>query len=86
MSEDKPKKITILYILYGIYQGIIILSLSLGPVIWAEVGDTIRVTFHNKGAYPLSIEPIGLRVNKNNEGTYYASRYNPQNGSEYSTL
>nr|KAF6381582.1 hypothetical protein mPipKuh1_003208 [Pipistrellus kuhlii] len=53
----------------------------LGPVIWAEVGDTIRVTFHNKGAYPLSIEPIGLRVDKNNEGTYYASRYNPQNGS-----
>uniref|UniRef100_A0A452QU46 ferroxidase n=1 Tax=Ursus americanus TaxID=9643 RepID=A0A452QU46_URSAM len=40
----------------------------LGPVIWAEVGDTIRVTFHNKGAYPLSIEPIGVRVSKNNEG------------------
>ncbi|ELK23585.1 Ceruloplasmin [Myotis davidii] len=53
----------------------------LGPVIWAEVGDTIRVTFHNRGAYPLSIEPIGMRVNKNNEGTYYASHYNPQNGS-----
>lgn len=56
-------------------------SFSKCPVIWAEVGDTIRVTFRNKGAYPLSIEPIGLRVNKNNEGTYYASRYNPQNES-----
>ncbi|XP_053523203.1 ceruloplasmin isoform X1 [Artibeus jamaicensis] len=48
----------------------------LGPVIWAEVGDTIKVTFHNKGAYPLSIEPIGVRVSKSNEGTYYAS--NPE--------
>nr|XP_014987267.1 ceruloplasmin isoform X2 [Macaca mulatta] len=53
----------------------------LGPVIWAEVGDTIRVTFHNKGAYPLSMEPIGVRFNKNNEGTYYSSHYNPQSGS-----
>nr|XP_035971510.1 ceruloplasmin isoform X2 [Halichoerus grypus] len=49
----------------------------LGPVIWAEVGDTIRVTFHNKGAYPLSIEPTGVRVSKNNEGTYYTSLHNP---------
>ncbi|XP_032708341.1 ceruloplasmin isoform X1 [Lontra canadensis] len=48
----------------------------LGPVIWAEVGDTIRVTFHNKGAYPLSIEPVGVRVSKNNEGTYYTSLHN----------
>ncbi|PNI78330.1 CP isoform 1 [Pan troglodytes] len=53
----------------------------LGPVIWAEVGDTIRVTFHNKGAYPLSIEPIGVRFNKNNEGTYYSPNYNPQSRS-----
>ncbi|XP_017811284.2 ceruloplasmin isoform X1 [Papio anubis] len=53
----------------------------LGPVIWAEVGDTIRVTFHNKGAYPLSIEPTGVRFNKNNEGTYYSSHYNSQSGS-----
>uniref|UniRef100_A0A2K6E5U9 Ceruloplasmin n=1 Tax=Macaca nemestrina TaxID=9545 RepID=A0A2K6E5U9_MACNE len=53
----------------------------LGPVIWAEVGDTIRVTFHNKGAYPLSMEPIGVRFNKNNEGTYYSPHYNPQSGS-----
>uniref|UniRef100_A0A5F4VR85 Ceruloplasmin n=1 Tax=Callithrix jacchus TaxID=9483 RepID=A0A5F4VR85_CALJA len=53
----------------------------LGPVIWAEVGDMIRVTFHNKGAYPLSIEPIGVRFNKNNEGTHYSSHYNTQSGS-----
>ncbi|XP_014928015.3 ceruloplasmin isoform X2 [Acinonyx jubatus] len=53
----------------------------LGPVIWAEVGDTIRVTFHNKGTYPLSIEPIGVRVSKDNEGSYYASHHNPSSGS-----
>ncbi|XP_045359274.1 ceruloplasmin isoform X2 [Leopardus geoffroyi] len=53
----------------------------LGPVIWAEVGDTIRVTFHNKGTYHLSIEPIGVRVSKDNEGSYYASHHNPSSGS-----
>lgn len=43
----------------------------LGPVIWAEVGDIIRVTFRNKGGHPLSIEPVGVRFSKGNEGTYY---------------
>ncbi|KAM8770514.1 ceruloplasmin-like [Rhynchonycteris naso] len=54
----------------------------LGPLIWAEVGDTIRVTFHNKGAFPLSIEPTGVRVSKSNEGTHY-SRHSPQSGGEW---
>ncbi|KAG8511404.1 Ceruloplasmin [Galemys pyrenaicus] len=53
----------------------------LGPVIWAEVGDTIKVTFHNKGEHPLSIEPVGVRVNKANEGTYYASHFGPTSRS-----
>ncbi|XP_040610575.1 ceruloplasmin isoform X1 [Mesocricetus auratus] len=44
----------------------------LGPVIWAEVGDIIKVTFHNKGPYPLSIQPTGVRFTVENEGTYYA--------------
>ncbi|XP_035306928.1 ceruloplasmin [Cricetulus griseus] len=44
----------------------------LGPVIWAEVGDIIKVTFHNKGPYPLSIQPTGVRFTAENEGTYYA--------------
>ncbi|GAB1287406.1 Ceruloplasmin [Apodemus speciosus] len=43
----------------------------LGPVIWAEVGDIIKVTFHNKGKYPVSIQPMGVRLTKENEGTYY---------------
>lgn len=50
------------------------------------MGDTIRVTFRNNGDYPLSIEPVGVRVNKSNEGTYYASRDNPRSGSEYGGL
>ncbi|XP_075412020.1 ceruloplasmin isoform X2 [Tenrec ecaudatus] len=53
----------------------------LGPVIWAEVGDTIRVTFRNKGPFPLSIEPVGVRVSKNQEGTYYAPHDNSPHGS-----
>lgn len=47
------------------------LALSLGPVIWAEVGDTIKVTFHNKGQHPLSIQPMGVSFTAENEGTYY---------------
>ncbi|CAO2613627.1 Cp [Lemmus lemmus] len=47
----------------------------LGPVIWAEVGDIIKVTFHNKGKYPLSIQPTGVRFTVENEGTYYASSH-----------
>ncbi|XP_069331456.1 ceruloplasmin isoform X2 [Eulemur rufifrons] len=53
----------------------------LGPVIWAEVGDTIRVTFHNKGAYPLSIEPTGVKFSKKDEGTYYLLHSNSPRGS-----
>ncbi|XP_013203293.1 ceruloplasmin isoform X2 [Microtus ochrogaster] len=44
----------------------------LGPVIWAEVGDIIKVTFHNNGKYPLSIQPTGVRFTVENEGTFYA--------------
>lgn len=58
-------------------------SLPLGPLIWAEVGDTIRVTFFNKAKHPLSIEPVGLKMNKTNEGTYYAGQYNAHNRCEY---
>lgn len=62
------------------------LSWFLGPVIWAEVGFTIRVTFYNKGKYPLSIEPVGVRVSKNYEGTYYSSHNNTRTESEYNVL
>ncbi|XP_004419321.1 PREDICTED: ceruloplasmin-like [Ceratotherium simum simum] len=43
----------------------------LGPVIKAEVGQIIKVTFYNNACLPLSIHPHGLRYNKSNEGSFY---------------
>ncbi|XP_077015484.1 ceruloplasmin-like [Tamandua tetradactyla] len=43
----------------------------LGPVIKAEVGQSIRVTFYNNASLPLSIQSHGLRYNKSNEGAFY---------------
>lgn len=43
----------------------------LGPIIKAEVGQIIKITFYNKASVPLSIHPHGLRYNKNNEGSFY---------------
>jgi FtsP/CotA-like multicopper oxidase with cupredoxin domain len=43
----------------------------LGPVIRAEVGDTIVVHFLNRGRAPYSMHPHGLRYDKANEGAYY---------------
>jgi manganese oxidase len=43
----------------------------LGPVIRAEVGDSIEVEFLNRGHLPHSIHPHGLRYDKNSEGAFY---------------
>ncbi|XP_007436319.1 hephaestin isoform X2 [Python bivittatus] len=43
----------------------------LGPVIKAEVGDTIQVTFANKASWPFSIQPHGVFYRKLSEGTPY---------------
>ncbi|KAM5274878.1 ceruloplasmin-like isoform 1-T1 [Hipposideros larvatus] len=43
----------------------------LGPVIKAEVGQIIKVTFYNNGPLPLSIQPQGLHYSKDNEGSFY---------------
>ncbi|XP_038599910.1 ceruloplasmin-like [Tachyglossus aculeatus] len=43
----------------------------LGPVIRAEVGDTIKVTLYNNGTHPVSIQPHGVRFTKSNEGSHY---------------
>lgn len=86
-ARGQAKGVTVFCLLHVTPLGRIrSLSWSLGPVIWAEVGDTIRVTFYNKGDHPLSIEPVGVRVNKSNEGTAYASRDAPRSGSEYGRL
>jgi multicopper oxidase len=43
----------------------------LGPVIRAQVGDTIIVDFLNRSRMPHSIHPHGLRYDKANEGALY---------------
>jgi FtsP/CotA-like multicopper oxidase with cupredoxin domain len=44
----------------------------LGPVIRAEVGDSIRVVFRNNGTRPFSVHPHGVIYNKDSEGSPYA--------------
>lgn len=44
----------------------------LGPVIRAEVGDTIKVVFKNNCSIPASIHPHGVFYSKANEGALYA--------------
>lgn len=43
----------------------------LGPVIHAEVGDTIQVVFKNNTRFPTSVHPHGVFYPKNAEGTPY---------------
>ncbi|KAI1891570.1 hypothetical protein AGOR_G00145150 [Albula goreensis] len=45
----------------------------LGPVIRAEVEDTIKVTFRNKATRPYSIQPHGVEYSILQEGTLYKS-------------
>lgn len=43
----------------------------LGPVIRAEVGDSIRVVFRNNGTHPFSVHAHGVFYDKNSEGASY---------------
>jgi FtsP/CotA-like multicopper oxidase with cupredoxin domain len=43
----------------------------LGPVLYAEVGDTIKVVFKNNTSRPYSIHPHGVLYLKNSEGSGY---------------
>ncbi|HZS21984.1 MAG TPA: multicopper oxidase domain-containing protein [Pseudonocardiaceae bacterium] len=43
----------------------------LGPVIRAQVGDTIKVTFRNNCSFPASIHPHGVFYDKKYEGAAY---------------
>jgi len=44
----------------------------MGPVIRAEVGDTIYVTFKNSGTKPYTMYPHGLQYQKSSEGAVYS--------------
>jgi FtsP/CotA-like multicopper oxidase with cupredoxin domain len=48
----------------------------LGPLIRAEVGDTIRIVFRNKTRHPVSMHPHGVFYNKDSEGAPYADKSN----------
>ncbi|XP_074055983.1 hephaestin [Macrotis lagotis] len=43
----------------------------MGPVIRAEVGDTIEVVFYNRASQPFSIQPHGVFYDKDFEGIVY---------------
>jgi FtsP/CotA-like multicopper oxidase with cupredoxin domain len=43
----------------------------LGPIIRAEVGDTIKVVFKNKATHPFSVHPHGVLYQKDSEGADY---------------
>ncbi|XP_054852243.1 hephaestin isoform X2 [Eublepharis macularius] len=57
----------------------------LGPVIKAEVGDTIQVTFANKASWPFSIQPHGVFYRKEWEGTLYHDGFS-RNGAPVKPL
>ncbi|XP_053436034.1 hephaestin isoform X6 [Nycticebus coucang] len=52
----------------------------LGPVIRAEVGDTIQVVFYNRASQPFSMQPHGVFYKKESEGSVY------NDGSSYPGL
>src|SRR5512135_3212249 len=41
----------------------------LGPILRAEVGDTIRVVFRNNASHPYSMHPHGVFYQKHSEGS-----------------
>ena len=44
----------------------------MGPLIRAEVGDTIKITFRNNADFPATMHPHGVFYEKNSEGALYA--------------
>lgn len=44
----------------------------LGPVIRAEVGDTVKIVFRNNGSHPYSMHPHGVIYEKESEGAGYS--------------
>jgi hypothetical protein len=56
----------------------------LGPTIHAEVGDTIKVVFHNNTRFPVGIHPHGVFYDKASEGAHYmtaAAGHEPDPGA-----
>ncbi len=43
----------------------------LGPILYAEVGDTIKVVFKNNATHPYGMHPHGVLYQKDSEGANY---------------
>ncbi|OSX71229.1 hypothetical protein BU14_0575s0016 [Porphyra umbilicalis] len=48
-----------------------------GPLLRTAVGETLRVTFRNRGSHPASLHPHGLWYDKANEGSPYVEGSSP---------
>uniref|UniRef100_A0A671LTF9 Hephaestin-like protein 1 n=1 Tax=Sinocyclocheilus anshuiensis TaxID=1608454 RepID=A0A671LTF9_9TELE len=55
----------------------------LGPILRAEVGDTLQVMFMNKADRIYSIQPHGLHYDKPFEGVFYQDGYQVQPGERF---
>jgi len=55
---------------------------TLGPIIRAEVGDTIVVHFRNNASFPASMHPHGVLYRKNSEGAPYADQTDSANKAD----
>jgi len=53
----------------------------LGPLVRAEVGDTIVITFQNQTSRPASVHPHGVLYAKDSEGTDYGDGTDPGDGA-----
>uniref|UniRef100_A0A8C7EWP3 Coagulation factor V n=1 Tax=Neovison vison TaxID=452646 RepID=A0A8C7EWP3_NEOVI len=54
-----------------------LLSRLLGPTLYAEVGDIMKVHFKNKADKPVSIHPQGIKYSKFSEGASYSDHTFP---------
>ena len=54
-----------------------------GPILQAEVGDTIKVVFKNNGTHPYSIHPHGVFYKKDSEGAGYNDGTSEANKAGY---
>ncbi len=53
------------------FQSHLFIMVPVGPVLRAEVGDTLQVMFMNKADRIYSIQPHGLHYDKPFEGVFY---------------
>jgi hephaestin len=54
----------------------------LGPLLRAEVGDTIRVVFRNNTRFPASLHPHGVSYEKSSEGAPYVDSTSDQDKAD----